>query len=177
MKRPIYPVVVHGIPTSFNPVSPDHLRMLEAMNPDTFKTPPLFVKWISQQSVQRGTSQSSIRIGFSSLDQANEAVKNKIFYGRFNKQTEHGRATKARFMNCLQDGHTSKHCKEPGLCPYCAENHPADTCELKGKMTSTVPLAHDTARRSTRRSTSKLSLRQHPPASTTRPSTPHAQRG
>lgn len=55
-KRPVYPMVVHGIPTTFNPTSPDHLRMLEAMNPDTFKTPPLFVKWISQQAVQRGES-------------------------------------------------------------------------------------------------------------------------
>lgn len=136
VKRPVYPVVVHGIPTSFNPTSPDHLRMLEAMNPDTFKTPPLFVKWISQQAVQRGSSHSSIRIGFSNAEKSSEAVKNRIFYGRFNKRTKNGQAAKARCMNCLLNGHTSKHCKETGMCLYCASNQPADSCEIKGTMTS-----------------------------------------
>lgn len=39
-------------------------------------------------------------------------------------------------MNCLQDGHTSNHCKAELMCPYCAEEHPADKCELKCLMTS-----------------------------------------
>lgn len=136
IKKPVCPVVVHRIPTSFNPTNPDHIRMLEAMNPDTFKTPPIFVKWISQQAVQRGASHSSIRIGFASAEQAKEAVETKVFYGRYNKRTEHGRAAKAKCMNCLQDSHTSRHCKENGMCPYCAKDHPADTCDLKGKLTS-----------------------------------------
>lgn len=39
-------------------------------------------------------------------------------------------------MNCLKDGHTYTHCKEAMMCPYCSGAHPADSCELKGKMTS-----------------------------------------
>lgn len=70
LRLQIFTVVVHGIPTSFNPTCPDHLEMLKAMNPDTLSTPPLFVKWISPQAVQRGVSHSSIRIGPTSADQA-----------------------------------------------------------------------------------------------------------
>lgn len=74
----ILTVVVHGIPTSFNPTCPDHLEMLKAMNLDTLSIPPLFVKWISPQAVQRGVSHSSIRIGLTSANQATQAVKQKF---------------------------------------------------------------------------------------------------
>lgn len=136
LRPPVFTVVVHGIPTSFNPSSPDHLAMLAAMNPDTLSPPPLFVKWISPQAVQRGVSHSSIRLGFTSADQAKLAVKDCIFYGNYNKKTEHGRVTKTRCMNCLQEGHTSKYCKTPVMCPYCAETHQADSCPLKSRTTS-----------------------------------------
>lgn len=136
LRPPIFTVVVHGIPTSFNPTCPDHLSMLKAMNPDTLDTPLVFVKWISPQAVQKGVSHSSIRIGFTSAEQAKRAVEERIFYGNYNKKTEHGRITKTRCMNCLQEGHTSKFCKTPVLCPYCAETHHADTCPIKSRTTS-----------------------------------------
>lgn len=139
LKPMVFTVVVHSIPTSFNPTCPDHLGMLKAMNPDTLTTPPLFVKWISPQAVQRGESHSSIRIGFTSAEQAKQAkqaVEEKIFYGNYNKKTEHGRVTKTRCMNCLQEGHTSKYCKVQVMCPYCADTHHADACRVKNTITS-----------------------------------------
>lgn len=136
LRNPVYPVVVHGIPTSFNPECPDHMAMLIAMNPDTLSPPPLFVKWISQQAIKRGFSHSSIRLGLSSIDQAKGAVDAMIFFGRYNKKTEYGRATKARCMNCLHEGHTSNYCKEQLMCPLCAEEHQADQCSLKGLLTT-----------------------------------------
>lgn len=39
LRPPIFTVVVHSIPTSFNPTCPDHLDMLKAMNADTLSTP------------------------------------------------------------------------------------------------------------------------------------------
>lgn len=59
-----------------------------------------------------------------------------IFYGRYNKKTEHGRAAKARCMNCLKDGHTSNYCKEKVMCPYCGDEHQAETCSQKGLITT-----------------------------------------
>lgn len=59
-----------------------------------------------------------------------------FFFGRYNKKTEFGRKTKPRCMNCLKKGHTSTHCKEDMMCPYSSNAHPADSCELKGNMTS-----------------------------------------
>lgn len=136
LRPPVFTVVIHGIPTSFNPTSPDHMDMLVAMNSNTLSPPPLFVKWISHQAVQQGVSHSSIRIGFPSAEQAKQAVDDKIFYGNYNKKTKHGQVTKTRCMNCLQDGHSSKYCKTQVMCPYCAKAHHADTCSLKGKTTS-----------------------------------------
>lgn len=136
LRNPIYPVVVHGIPASFDPNCPDHMEMLIAMNQDTLSPPPQFVKWVSPQAIKRGVSHSSIRLGFSSLEQAKKAVEERIFYGRFNKRTENGRVARARCMNCLQEGHTSNYCKEQVMCPYCSEGHQADKCPSKGLITT-----------------------------------------
>lgn len=135
LRNPILPVVVHGIPTSFNPNCPDHMEMLTAMNQDTLSPPPQFVKWVSPQAIKQGVSHLSIRLGFLSLEQAKKAIEDKIFYGRYNKQTEHGRASKARCMNCLQEGHTSNFCKEQVMCCYCSEEHQADKCPSQGLTT------------------------------------------
>lgn len=97
---------------------------------------PTFVKWISQNAIHRGVSHSSIRIGFSDAEQAQRAVEQQIFYGRYNKRTKFGRKTKPRCMNCLGEGHTLNHCKADMMCLYCAGDHPADKCELRSKMTS-----------------------------------------
>lgn len=133
---PIHTVVVHGIPASFQPSDPQHLDMLFAMNQETMSPAPVFVKWISQNTIQRGVSHSSIRIGFSDAEQARRAVEQKVFYGRYNKRTEFGRKTKLRCMNCMGEGQTSNQCKADMMCPYCASDHPADKCELRGTMTS-----------------------------------------
>lgn len=106
------------------------------MNIETMTPVPTFVKWISMNAIQRGVSHSSIRIGFADADQAKRAVEQKIFFGRYNKRTKYGRKVKPRCMNCLQDGHTSNHCKSDMMCPYCAGNHAAEKCELKGKTLS-----------------------------------------
>lgn len=136
LQHPVHTVVVHGIPASFQPADPQHIEMLTAMNPDTLTPAPTFIKWVSLNAIQRGASHSSIRIGFTDADQAKRAVDQKIFFGRYNKRTEFGRNSKPRCMNCLMDGHTSNHCKEEMMCPYCAGTHAADRCEQKGKMTS-----------------------------------------
>lgn len=91
--------------------------MLAAMNADTLNPAPVFVKWVSANAVQRGASHLSIRIGFADAAQAALAVEQKIFYGRFNKSTEFGRKAKPRCMNCLQEGHITRYCKEELMCP------------------------------------------------------------
>lgn len=136
LNLPVHTVVVHGIPASFQPADPQHLEMLTAMNTETMVPAPVFVKWISLNAIQCGASHSSICIGFANAEQARKAVEMKIFYGRYNKQTEHGRKTKPKCMNCLAEGHTLSHCKAEIMCPYCASQHPAEQCELRGKTTS-----------------------------------------
>lgn len=111
LRSPIHSVVVHGIPATFIPSDPQHIAMITAMNPDTLTPPPVFIKWLSPNTIHRGVSHSSIRIGFADGQQAKKAVDQQIFYGRFNKKTEFGRKTKPRCMNCLKEGHTSTYCK------------------------------------------------------------------
>lgn len=132
----IHSIVVHGIPATFLPTDPQHIDMLIAMNPETLKPAPVFIKWLSPNAIHRGVSHSSIRIGFADGHQATKAVDQKIFFGRYNKKTEFGRKTKPRCMNCLKEGHTSTYCKEAMMCPYFAEAHPAEQCKFKGMMTS-----------------------------------------
>lgn len=134
--NPMHSIVVHGIPATFLPSDPQNIDMLVAMNPETLNPAPAFIKWVSPNAIHRGVSHSSIRIGFTDGEQARKAVEQKIFFGRYNKKTEFGRKTKPRCMNSLKDGHTSTHCTEDMMCPYCSENHPAASCELSGRMTS-----------------------------------------
>lgn len=136
LQNPVHTVVVHGIPTSFNPTDPKHLEMLRVMNPDTLSPPSIFIKWLRANAVQRGAFHSSIRIGFANADQAKMAVDMKIFYGWFNKRTKHRRKSKPRCMNCLQEGHVTRYCKEPVMCPYCSGSHIAESCALHGNMTT-----------------------------------------
>lgn len=110
--------------------------MLNAMNSDMLTPSPLFVKWLSSNAVQRGATHSSIRIGFTSAEQANRPVESKIFYGRYNKHTKHGRKLKPRCMNCLKEGHITRYCTKEVMCPYCSRNHVADTCDMHGKIPS-----------------------------------------
>lgn len=106
------------------------------MKTETMAPAPVFVKWISLNAIQCGASHSSIRIGFLNAEQARKAVEMKISYGRYNKQTEYGRKTKPKCMNCLAEGQTLSHCKAEIMCPYCAGKNPAKQCELCGKTTS-----------------------------------------
>lgn len=136
LHNPVHIVVVHGIPTPFNPTNPQHMSMLKAMNPDTLEPAPLFVKWISPNAFQQGATHSSIRIGFAETDQAKRAVETKVFYGRFNKKTEFGRKNKPRCMNCLEDSHITRYYRAKLMCPYCAKPHTADKCDLHGRLTT-----------------------------------------
>lgn len=136
LHNPIHSIVVHGIPATFLPTDPHNIDMLVAMNPDTLNPAPVFIKWISPNAIHQGVLHSSLRIGFADGEQAKRVVEQKIFFGCYNKKMDFGRKSKPRCMNCIKDGHTSTHCKEPMMCPYCAGDHPADSCELKGMMTS-----------------------------------------
>lgn len=97
---------------------------------------PTFAKWVSLNAIQHGSSHSSVRIVSTNADQARRAVEQMIFYGCYTKCMEFGRKTKPRCMNCLEEGHTTHHCKATMMCPYCAADHPADKCDLKGKTMS-----------------------------------------
>lgn len=79
LNNPVHTVVVHSIPTSFQPADPQHLDMLTAMNADTMVPAPTFVKWVSLSVIQRGVLHSLIHIGFQDADQARRAVEQKIF--------------------------------------------------------------------------------------------------
>lgn len=90
----------------------------------------------SQRNTTRCITFSPIQIGFTDTEQASRAVAQKIFYMRYNKRTEFSRKTKPQCMNCLEKGHTSNHYKAAMMCPYCADEHPEDKCELRARMKS-----------------------------------------
>lgn len=133
IKPDTYAVLVHCIPTSFNPQNPDHLEDLIASNGDRLANITA-VRWMNPKVIEEEQKRySSIIILLNDRDAAQRCVKDQLWY-RFNKKrTELGRRPPTRCFNCLKTGHSAAACPSPPLCPYCADGHHAHTCSLKGK--------------------------------------------
>lgn len=107
MKEETYAILVHGIPTTFNPQNPDHLEDLIALNGDRLKSFSA-IRWMNIKAVEEDQKRySSLIVFLSDREAAQRCVKDQIWY-RFNKKrTEMGRRPPSRCFNCLKSGHTA----------------------------------------------------------------------
>lgn len=150
IKPDTHAVLVHGIPTTFNPQNPDHLEDLIASNGDRLANITA-VRWMNPKVVEEEQKRySSIIILLNDREAAQRCAKDQIWY-RFNKKrTELGKRPPTRCFNCLKSGHPAAACPNPPLCPYCGDGHHAHTCSLKGK---TPPKCTSCAREKMKRDT------------------------
>lgn len=132
MKPDLHAILIHGIPTTFNPKSPDHLEDLIASNGDRLASLKS-IRWMNAKVVEEEKKNySSIILFLTDREAAQRCVKDQIWY-RFNKKrTEMGKKPPPRCFNCLKAGHTAAACPDKALCPYCGEEHHAHTCPKKG---------------------------------------------
>lgn len=131
IKPDFFPIVVHGISTSFNPANPEHLEGLAAANHPILQEVAL-VKWLNQQAIEEGKAFSSILITLKDKEAADKAVKESIWHGFRLRRTEHARRPPPRCMNCCKLGHTATRCPEDPLCPYCGLKRHTHSCPNKG---------------------------------------------
>lgn len=133
IKPDTHAVLVHGIPTTFNPQNPEHLEDLIASNGDRLSSITA-VRWMNPKVVEEEQKRySSIIILLSDRDTALRCVRDQVWY-RFNKKrTGLGRRPPTRCYNCLKTGHAAASCPIAPLCPYCGDKHHAHTCNSKGK--------------------------------------------
>lgn len=126
-------VLVHGIPTTFNPQNPEHLEDLIASNGDRLSSVKA-VRWMNTKVIEEEQKHySSIIILLTDRDAAHRCVKHQIWYRYNRKRTELGRQPPTRCFNCLKSGHSAAACPNPPLCPYCGDDPHAHTCSSKGK--------------------------------------------
>lgn len=132
LKAETHAILVHGIPTTFNPKNPEHLEDLIASNGARLSSFSA-IRWMNIKAVEEENKRySSIIIFLTDRKAAQRCVKDQVWY-RFNKKrTKMERRPPSRCFNCLQSGHTAAACPQPSLCPYCGDNHHAHSCDKKG---------------------------------------------
>lgn len=132
LKPKTHAILVHGIPTTFNPQNPDHLEDLIASNGDRLASLKS-IRWMNTKEVEEEKKNyPSIILFLADREAAQRCVRDQIWY-RFNKKrTEAGKKPPPRCYNCLKAGHTAAACPQKALCPYCGDEHHAHTCTKKG---------------------------------------------
>lgn len=132
LKPERHAVLMHGIPTTFDPKIEDHLEDLIASNGDMLSS-VTNIRWLNQKAVEEDKKNySSLLITMNNADHAALCVKNQVWYRYKKHRTELGRRAPIRCFNCLKTGHAASACPSPPLCPYCGEAHHAHTCKAKG---------------------------------------------
>lgn len=132
LKPETHAILIHGIPTTFNPQNPKHLEDLIASNGDRLSSLKS-IRWMNAKAIEEEKKNySSIILFLTDREAAQRCVRDQIWY-RFNKKrTELGKKRPSRCFNCLKAGHTAAACKDKPLCPYCGDEHHSHTCPKKG---------------------------------------------
>lgn len=132
LKQEVHSVIVHGIPTTFNPTRPEDVDLLKTCNGDLLDN-AIFMRWLRKDTADDASKRhSSLLIGFKTLGEATLAARTKVWQGRSRHRTEISGPPPTRCFNCLGVGHTAAACKLAPMCPYCSGDHHLHTCPTKG---------------------------------------------
>lgn len=132
LKQVVHSVIVHGVPTTFNPTRQEDVDLLKINNGEMLDN-ALFVRWLKKDTADDATKRhSSLLIGFKTLGEASLAARTKVWQGRGRHRTELSGPPPTRCFNCQGLGHTAAACKLAPMCPFCSEAHHAHNCPAKG---------------------------------------------
>lgn len=129
LKRKLYPVIVHGIPTTFDPSNRRHTHALIDENHGVLDSSTRMI-WANKFSIQSGKPFSSIIIYLSDPAAANQAIRNRVCFKHLLKITEKSTKRIRQCYQCLDFGHFAKKCPvDFRACSHCAGSHAYDACK------------------------------------------------
>lgn len=144
LRRKVYPVIVHGIPTSFKPDSRVHVREFVDENHGTLDTATKIV-WANKHSIELGKPFSSLIIHLTDPIAANHAITHRLCFKHTLKLTEKSTKRIRQCYTCLDFGHYAKSCSETiRACSHCAGNHPYHACTRLADPVRCVNCIHHT---------------------------------
>lgn len=134
VKQEVYSVIVHGVPTTFNPTRQDDIDLLKTCNGSLLDDATL-IRWLRKDMSEDASKRhSSLLISLTTLAQATLAARTKVWQGRGCHRTELSGPPPTRCYNCHGTGHTAAACGLPPMCPTCAGPHLAHSCPAKGSL-------------------------------------------
>lgn len=133
LKRRVYPIIIHGVPTSFNPASRTHVHDFIEENNGVLDTATRFV-WANKYSIEAGKPFSSLIVHLTDPEAANIAIRDCICFKHLLKVTDRSTKRVKQCYQCLDFGHYAKACHESfRSCSHCAGEHPFDACPKRAE--------------------------------------------
>lgn len=126
LKMPSYAIIVHGIPTSFNPESDRDVDNLKAVNLGVLDSLDS-IRWANRHSIESGKPFSSLLIHLRDPDEANKAIKYRLNFFSVLKVVEKLTRKLGQCFKCLGYGHSTARCGADPHCPSCDGTHPTGT--------------------------------------------------
>lgn len=130
LKVKTYPIIVHGIPTSFDITRNPAVAEFQNDNPEAMSSLQS-LNWANQVSIREGKPFSSLIIHLSDPNEANLAIQNKIAFQSVLKLAEISTRRVVQCYSCMAFGHLAAKCSAKlGRCSHCAQNRRSEVCPL-----------------------------------------------
>ncbi|KAI0993775.1 hypothetical protein K3495_g14409 [Podosphaera aphanis] len=133
LATPIYQVLIHNMPLTFNPEDKNQVKELQQTNLHYIQGITIQkAAWLKRTKVPGKTSGSLI-VWFDRAEQADLAITKGMMWRYELKATEIFRSgfRLMQCFNCQKYGHISKTCSAPSKCGHCAGDHNTRTCPGK----------------------------------------------
>lgn len=121
--RPVWRVVAHRVPTSFDPTNEDDVSDWRSANPAVGSHVSKF-EWLGKRSPN--AKFASMRLTLVTPTAAIHAIKNNVLFGSELCPVEKARLPPLRCTNCWRYDHSTKACRSSPRCGQCAADHPTD---------------------------------------------------
>jgi hypothetical protein len=122
-----FPVILHSVPTSFNPANSATIQDLCNEN-NIDKKEIHSVRWLGNP-VSNKQTHGSIVIHLLNKDLSKKIEKGSSFFFGLCFAGAHYKKSPIQCFQCLEVGHTAQMCKNTPLCKFCGGNHNSRECE------------------------------------------------